>query len=67
MNTANGIISDINAVTKRIKVEVPDDGTFLVEVPWYKLNSYLVGMTVKIKYIPDDQFAQFVEEEHVTR
>ncbi len=66
MSTANGIISNINAVTKRIKVEVPD-GTFLVEVPWYKLNSYLVGMTVKIKYIPDDQFAQFVEEEHVIR
>lgn len=60
METATGIITDIDHLTKRIKVSVTD-GDFYVEILWHKLNSYLVGESVKIKYIPDDQFAQLVE------
>jgi hypothetical protein len=44
-----------------------DQLLFLIELPWYKINSYLVGMPIKIKYIPGDQFAQLVEPSHVTR
>lgn len=57
MITSEATVTDINHTTKRVTVETIHEETYLIEVPWYQLSSYLIGMSVKIKYADGDQFA----------